>query len=115
MYFHSSVASSTDQDCGFPSPNRRAIACAISNGMQTFAYSVYVRVAQDFRNPARPSISAIHRSSGRRLFPIVGIESFAAFYPQTALLDIPLEQLARFSGNTWTDGCVMLFDVKHYI
>ena len=38
MYFHSSVASSTDQDCGFPSPNRRAIACAISNGMQTLAY-----------------------------------------------------------------------------
>jgi hypothetical protein len=32
-----------------------------------------------------------------------------------ALLDIPLEQLARFSGNAWTDGCVMLFNVQHYI
>src|ERR1700738_1913596 len=55
------------------------------------------------------------RSSGRRLFLIVGIESFTALYPQMALLDIPLEQLARFSGNAWTDGCVMLFNVQHYI
>src|SRR5262249_217633 len=55
------------------------------------------------------------RSSGRRLFLIVGIESFTALYPQTALLDIPLEQLTRFSGNAWTDGCVMLFNVQHYI
>ena len=32
-----------------------------------------------------------------------------------AQLDIPLEQLAQFSGNAWTDGRVMLFNVQHYI
>jgi len=28
---------------------------------------------------------------------------------------MPLEQLTRFSGNAWTDGCAMLFNVQHYI
>src|SRR5580700_8179337 len=52
---------------------------------------------------------------GRRLLPIVGIESFSCLKAQPSFLDVLFEQFTRAQWKLRIDRRIMLFDVQNHI